>query len=204
MLLVTEDTYRLTESYFDRESYIEWLESFTIDDRIPKEYQTTYHHLINKLWSINYIPSIGNDVDRATDGLELRSRYYDIYMRESGLTARNDVVDNVVSIFGECTLLEMLIALSMNMYDIMQDMDIYNSVSRWFWELLKNAKIDRLDDSSWDDLTDSQYVEDIVKDIMELKENGYTRGWFDLDIWTSVEIWYQMHKYLSRYFNDWL
>lgn len=200
-MAIIDESYRVNEPYFENRSYLEWLESFTIDETVDDNRRLSYRNLLKTLWDIPFKPLLGNDDDRAAEGLELRSRYDYILAKASG----GDMFTppDVDAIFGECRVLEMLIALSMRMYDLMQDMGFYNSVSRWFWELMKNVGFDILDDDTWETTNRPQeFVERIVVGIM----NGYGHrnrpgGWFYVEGWQSMEIWYQMHMYLNRYFT---
>lgn len=200
-MAVLDDTYTLNESYFTGRSYVEWLESFTVDERLDNKHRKSYHNLIRQLWEIDFVPSVGNDVDRASEGLELRSRYNDILARKAG--EGEFYTPDVKAIFGECRVLEMLVALAMRMYDFMQDMDIYNSVSRWFWEIMDCVGFDILDDSEWriNAHKNERFVYDICDEIMHGygPQIGRRGGWFYRNNWDSIEIWYQMNAYLNAY-----
>ena len=204
---ILDDSYTVNESYFTGRSYVEWLESFTIDERMDSSRRKTYHKLIRSLWEIEFEPSVGNDHDRAAEGLELRSRYNDILARKAG--EGEFETPDVQAIFGECRILEMLIALSMRIYDLMQDLGIYNSVSRWFWEIMENVGFDILDDSEWGSIGSNRAYENerFVYDICDSIMHGYggrvgrRGGWFHVYDWDSIEIWYQMHAYLEQYVN---
>lgn len=75
------ESYRTNEPYFDRESYVEWLKSFTIDERVSDDRRLTYDNLIKRLWLIHFVPSVGNDIDRAVDGTELRKDIMTFWLR---------------------------------------------------------------------------------------------------------------------------
>lgn len=201
------ESYRTNEPYFDRESYVEWLKSFTIDERVSDDRRLTYDNLIKRLWLIHFVPSVGNDIDRAVDGTELRKRYYDILAKNTGVYVR-DVEDDLGEIFGPCRVLEMLIALSMRMYDLMQDLGVYNSVSRWFWAIMENVNFDILDDDYWESdvvgYDPDDYVEETCNHIMNhdgIRSEGLEGGWFWVPGWEKMEIWYQMHAYLRQFFE---
>jgi hypothetical protein len=88
----------------------------------------------------------------------------------------------------------------------MQDMGIYNSVSRWFWEIMSNVGFDILDDDEWDDsdgsaFSNEQFVRYSCEEIMQGfgQAVGKKGGWFHVEEWESMEIWYQMHRYLKQY-----
>ncbi len=197
---IVDETYDLNAPYFKNHSYIEWLESFTIDETMSDDRRPTYGYLLKKLWSMPFYGSIGNDDDRGDEGLELRTRYNSILARNTGVDFR--LIPDANAIFGECRVLEMLVALSMRMYDLMQDMGVYNSVSRWFWEIMHNVGFDDLDDSVYLESNGDQVVENVVTDILELHErkSGRPGGWFYVSDWRNLEIWYQMHEYLSKFF----
>lgn len=198
---VLDDSYKLNERYFNNNSYLEWLESFTIDDQLLNS-NKNYSKLLRALWDIPFYGAIGNDTDRGEEGLELRVRYNDILSKKSG--KGEFYTPDVRELFGECRVLEMLIALSMHMYDLMQDMGIYNSVSRWFWEIMKNVGFDKFDDAHFNRRT-KYMITKTVDDILNLNSdasNPHTRGgWFYNWHWQEIEIWYQMHEYLRGYFN---
>lgn len=202
---ILDESYTVNEPYFDGQSYVAWLESFTIDEQISDERRRSYHNLIRTLWEIDFEPSIGNDHDRAAEGLELRDRYNDILAKKAG--EGDFVTPDVHGIFGECRVLEMLVALSMRMYDLMQDMGLYNSVSRWFWEIMGNVNFDILDDETWGygDGRRASYCRQFVLNVCDEIMHGFGRGidrrygWFSQYDWDSIEIWYQMHSYLSLY-----
>lgn len=204
-MAVLDDSYTVNELYFNGRSYVDWLESFTIDERVSESRRREYHELIRVLWDIEFEPAIGNDHDRFAEGLELRARYNDILAKKAG--AGTFYTPDVHGIFGKCRVLEMLIALSMRMYDLMQDMGIYNSVSRWFWEIMTNVGFDILDDSEWGQEgsvrshKSEQFVHDICDEIMHGTGRAVNRrgGWFFVYDWNSIEIWYQMHGYLKQY-----
>lgn len=200
-MAVLDETYTVNQPYFDNTSYLEWLESFTIDETMDDARRPSYKMLLRKLWDIPFKPSIGNDDDRAAEGLELRARYNSILAKKSG--EGEFVTPNVDAIFGECRVLEMLIALSMRMYDLMQDMDIYNSVSRWFWNIMECVSFDYLDDDTWrTKVRCGDFVERIVCGIMDGHgHRGRPGGWFWINGWQSMEIWYQMHAFLGRFFD---
>lgn len=182
----------------DESKYLEYLKDFTIDETVSDERRLTYDILLNKLWDAIFHGHIGNDYDREYDGLDLRVGYTNVLMKH-GI----DVGCDIYSEFGDCRVLEMLIALSMHMYDLMQDMGLYNSVSRWFWEIMKNVGFDELDDDSYQALDGDRVVEKVLDDISNLhqRKSGRPGGWFYVKDWTDIELWYQMHEYLSRYFR---
>lgn len=188
-------------------SYFDWLTSF-IEDEEQEANGVTYDCLLKKLWSIPYRPSLGNDLDRAEDGIALRQMYDDIVDRELDRYPRcvnMKSFEYAEDIYGDCRVLEMLVALSMRMCDIMQDTGVDNSVSRWFWEIMENVAFDILHDDVWFEYDGDDLVERHVNRIMDRDirsgQNG-RGGWFYVRGWTRIEIWYQMHNYLKPLFIE--
>lgn len=194
---VIDESYSINKPYFQNHSYIEWLISFTIDETMTDITRPKYKKLLMHLWQMewegNHV-NLGNDRDRENDGFELRYRYDDI------LYSGNAPVHDVILIFGKVRVLEVLIALSMHMYDLMLDTDIYNSVSRWFWEIMVNVGLECLDDDYFDSMNGHKIVDETVMDILQRNRNGETRGWFSVDNWYKMEVWYQLNEYISAYF----
>ena len=203
---IVDKSYSVNAPYFKNESYVEWLESFTIDETVSDISRRSYHELIDALWTIPFRANLGNDIDRAEEGLELRNKYNYILSKKAG--DGDFITPDVHEIFGECRVLEMLVALSMRMYDVMMYTDIYNSVSKWFWTIMRIIGFDTLDDDNWVEGVYGSFnlVCDICSDIMDHREyfdDGTALiygGWFGVHGWQRMEIWYQMHAYLQRYF----
>jgi len=192
---IIDDSYEINHPYFKQNGYLNWLGSFTIDETLPEERRPQYGKLLHRLWHISWegnAECIGNDRDRERDGFGLRVQYErEIY----GKT----MVD-ATEIYGPVRVLEVLLSLSMHMYDLMLDTDIYNSVSRWFWEIMGNVGLDILDDDVYDKMDGDSLVSNVVLDILERNPDSAVDGWFSVREWREMEVWYQMHEYISEYF----
>lgn len=170
------------DKYYD--NYLEWLMDFASGEGGSDSLSACDKRTLLELWSINWegrSKNIGNDLDRERDGYALRTRY-------AGIIYGFDVPIGIEDIYGPVRVLEVLIAISMHMYDIMMDTNVYNSVGRWVWEMIGNAGLDGLQ---------GEELEKKVTDILQRKD-GF--GWFSLPDCAGLEVWYQMHEYLLRYF----
>lgn len=188
---IIDESYDLNKPFFQHHSYLEWLESFTIDETVPDNRRLTYSKLLYSLWKIPWegnAKNIGNDADREIDGLCLRDQYESILY--------GDMMVETKELYGPARVLEVLVSISMHMYDLMLDTSVYNSVSRWFWEIMHNAGLDCLDDDGWRDI-DEDVVEEVVIDILQRRSKN---GWFSNNNWHEKEVWYQMQEYISDYF----
>lgn len=201
-MMLAEELSKYPDLYFDGGTYVDWLKSFTMDESIETERRPSYDRLLKKLWDIPYRPSVGNDHSRAVDGKSLRNDYRQFVGIEFGLhdTRRIRGSDDI---YGPCRVLEMLIALSMRMYDMMQDMGYFNSVARWFWEIIENVGLDECTDLYFSNHPEcGEIIDELVNDILDSEDHGWEPGgWFYLSGWWRTELWYQMNAYLNEYFR---
>lgn len=175
----------------DQQRYFEWLCSKVKADREP-EYMH-YHCLLSDLFNQEYRWDFAmeSDANRADDGINLRR----LYFQESG-----DKITWADRKFS-CTILEMLIAMSIRI-----EMDIMGNPGedrpeRWFWEMLGNLGLMTMTDNNYN----PDYVAEVIHKWMarQYGKNG-NGGIFPLKKPASdqraVPIWEQMGAYLvERY-----
>ena len=125
------------------------------------------------------------DENRLLDGLDLRFRFAD---------------ENSYYIDGDCSVLEMMVALSLRCEEhIMSDDEIGNRTGRWFWEMIDNLGLE----SMYDDNFDKVYADKIIYRFLnrEYEPNGdgglFTVRNRNVDL-RKVEIWYQLMWYLDE------
>lgn len=168
-----------------KKEYFEWMFKLMCGRR-----QQCYRRLLSLLHDIEFTYSIPLDSNRAQDGIDLRYRF--IYERRY-------IKSVAKSLEGPCSVLEMMIALAIRCEEhIMDDPDIGNRTSQWFWEMINSLGLE--------DMIDKDFDEDFVRskvDIFlnrEYEPNG-EGGLFivdrcDYDLRT-IEIWYQMCWHLN-------
>lgn len=173
------------------ENYILWLMAFVSEEN---EWQNRYSTLIHHLFNRPYTYSIVLDKNREADGLNLRS----LYAAEMGCPER----EMATYINGTCSVLEMLIALSVRIENsIMEDMTVGPKPGIWFWTMLTNLDLDSQTDENFDNI----YVSYILDDFLDgrysntkggiVKINNTTRKINRVDLWTQVN-WYLCELYL--------
>jgi hypothetical protein len=123
------------------------------------------------------------------DGLYLRKRY-----------SRNNNTEYISD--RPCSILEMMVALSLRMEEqIMDDPDIGNRTSLWFWTMIRNMGLF----SYTDDKITVRTMNNVRKKLRAFNDRDYQpngRGGLfivkdcDKDM-RDVEIWYQMCWYLN-------
>lgn len=171
-----------------RDDYYMWLLSKVDDGRGVCE---MHSKLLDLLYSTSYEYAFELDSNRAAAGTNLRS----IYAMENGL-----YLDDVRS--GECTVFEMLVALSDKL-----SFETQILTYEWFWELMSNLGLANQDDDEYDEnyiLTklyvwmNHEYAYDGTGSLFPLKQHdGDCR---------NMEVWDQMNAYLVENFpiGNWM
>ena len=167
--------------------YFEWLWNFT-----KCRGHSQNRKIITLLHNIEFRYSIPMDANREEDGIDLRYRF----VTEVGIPKNYQEVYGYLD--GPCSVLEMMIALAIRCEEsIMDDPDIGDRTSEWFWLMMKNLGLDYMSDRKFD----RNVAEEKISIFLDrrYKRNGegglfVVNGRRDL---RKVEIWYQMCWYLD-------
>lgn len=167
--------------------YFEWLWNFT-----KCRGHSQNRKIITLLHNIEFRYSIPMDANREEDGIDLRYRF----ITEVGIPKNYQEVYAYLD--GPCSVLEMMIALAIRCEEsIMDDPDIGDRTSEWFWLMMKNLGLDYMSDRKFD----RNVAEEKISIFLDrrYKRNGegglfVVNGRRDL---RKVEIWYQMCWYLD-------
>ncbi len=148
---------------------------------------------IKLLYLLDHIPftySVPFDDNRYEDGIDLRYRFG--YAIHAGNAMVAEELDD-----HECSVLEMLIALSIRCEEqIMMDIDKGSRVGKWFWSMISNLGLKPYGHS----ISDKQMVETIVRRFLERRykpsgEGGLftipntKRDLRTVEIWTQLMWW---------------
>lgn len=166
--------------------YIQWLFDIVCKDLFSKS--ISYNRLLSYLSHREFTIIIPNDINRAEDGIDLRLRY-------EMLTGEH------ISRNSPCSVLEMMIALSIRCEESIMDNPAYGDrTSQWFWGMIRNLGLY----SMTDDRFDYDYVSAVIDRFLnrEYEPDG-NGGLFKIpnckyDL-TKIEIWYQLCWYLDRF-----
>lgn len=167
--------------------YFEWLWNFT-----KCRGHSQNRKIITLLHNIEFRYSIPMDANREEDGIDLRYRF----ITEVGIPKNYQEVYAYLD--GPCSVLEMMIALAIRCEEsIMDDPDIGDRTSEWFWLMMKNLGLDYMSDRKFDRDTAEEKISIFLD--RKYKRNGegglfVVNGRRDL---RKVEIWYQMCWYLD-------
>lgn len=144
-----------------------------------------------QLHATEFVYSIAMDENRAFDGIGLRRRF----------ALSQDCEDMTDYLDGPCSVLEMMIALSVRCEEnIMDDPQIGDRTGQWFWGMIVNLGLGSMTDGKYD----KRYVEDVLERFLNRDYDPDGRGGLftvrntrrDL---RDVEIWYQMCWYLDNF-----
>ena len=172
--------------------YFEWLYNSVCKNRVHDK--VSYRKLFMLLHDTEFIFSIPNDVNRAKDGEELRYRFFLELEEKEG-------VYPPVNIEGPCSVLEMLVALSIKCEEsIMDDFQYGDRTAQWFWGMLRNMGIGLMTD----DIFDRDYVKEKIDIFMnrEYEPDGKGGLFYIRDCkedLRNVEIWIQLCWYLDKF-----
>ena len=164
-------------------------------DLIGADKHPHYSNLLKYLHSKQFYWSVEMDKNRSDDGKELR---YDFLREKAALGS--DFWENE-----PCTVLEMVIALSKRIsIDIMPDFE--EDISYWFWILLGNLGVLKFEDRIFDANCRDE-IDNILRIFMGRKYGNDGKGSLFpceksvLKNFSVLEIWYQMHFWLSENYN---
>ena len=176
----------MTERDRVQNEYFEWMYDLVCGDKHSKS--ISYRKLLMHLHNTVFVYSIDMDANRAENGEHLRYRY----------ALRHKVNERYLDI-GECTVLEMMIALAIRCEEeIMDDPNIGDRTAQWFWGMVTNLGLGGCTDEYYD----RREVNDILERFLNREYEPDGRGGLfrvrncanDL---RDVEIWYQMLWYLN-------
>lgn len=165
------------------DEYFEWLCDIVCGNRFAKE--VSYRSLLACLHGIDFIYTIPKDGNRAEDGTDLRYRF------------AHDDADRYLR--GPCSVLEMLVALSIRCEEtIMDDPSKGDRTGQWFWVMITNLGLGSMTDDRYDDRV-------VYTNVDRFMHRSYdpdgTGGLFKIrnceyDL-RDVELWYQLCWYLD-------
>lgn len=168
--------------------YFEWLFNLMCEDRYSEK--ISYRKLLMFLHSKPFRFSILKDENRAEDGVYLRCRFAYDYL---------DVEDADEYIDGPCSVLEMMVALSIRCEEnIMDDPKVGDRTKQWFWGMITNLGLGSMNDNNFN----KQLADYIIERFLDREYEPNGRGGLftirnsECDL-RAVEIWVQLLWYLD-------
>lgn len=168
--------------------YFQWLcDIVKTHDRNPEAYKSLLIFLNN----VDFQYSIERDGDRFADGVELR------YLFGKKMRIPQSVIAANMDIY-PCSVLEMMIGLSIRCEDIMDDPESGTCVGVWFWEMIDNLGLGEMRNGYFS----SRKAEPVIARLLnrQYKRNGkgglFTTNSEDVDM-QKEEIWCQAMWHLN-------
>jgi hypothetical protein len=170
--------------------YFEWLCSLVGDSKISRH---SYAKLLDYLHHTEFTFVIPMDENRCIDGANLRYRYGLEHNIDGPVIA--SCLDNE-----PCSILEMMVALAVRVEEQIMGTPGRNCPGRWFWMMIRSLGLQDMYDKNFD----GEYVNFVVWRFLNLEykrdgEGGLVHIPGILEDLRSMEIWYQMMRYLSNY-----
>lgn len=171
-----------------RNLYFNWMR-----DKVCPTDKQNYDTLLNYLNEVEYDYVDLRDCNREGDGIELRYKFAD----EMGIP-QAQVAEELDSDI--CSVLEMLVALSIRIEEIMFDL-VEENPSRWFWYMIYSLGLEGM----CDDKFNKEEVDYILDRWMSGKFDGETgqgglfilRNEENVDL-TTIEVWCLAMWYLEE------
>ena len=175
-----------------KNEYFNWLYNYVCKGRAHQN--ISYEKLLWQLHNIEFTFSIRNDINRAKDGVDLRYRF-------STNQGTNDILSMLDALDGPCSVLEMMVALSIRCEETIMDNTRYGDrTGQWFWGMMSNLGIGMMSD----DIFDAKVVEDIIYDFLDRNYDPDGKGSLfyiqncEEDL-RNLEIWTQLCWYLDKF-----
>lgn len=172
--------------------YFDWLCSLVRDSK-PSS-RSSYKKLLTYLYNVEFVYIMPMDANRYEDGINLRYRFgYEHNIEDPVIASCLDT--------NPCSILEMMVALAYRCEEhIMFNPSSGNKSGRWFWMMIKNLGLGNITDNRFDE----EYVNSVVWRFLDRQYDPDGSGGlicipnskYDL---RTMEIWYQMMRYLSEY-----
>ena len=178
-----------------KNEYFDWMYNYVCRGKVHKD--ISYRKLFGFLHDVEFTFSLERDYNRAHDGVSLRRRFAHT-KSEADFAYILDILD------GPCSVLEMILALSIRFEEEIMDNPMYgNRVKQWFWSMLKNMNLNMMTDSVFD----YHYVEKAVYTMIDRTYDRNGRGGLfyipdckeDL---RNFEIWTQLCWFSNTFSGD--
>lgn len=175
-----------------RSLYFKWLLDFVCSPRQKSSYSIMLNDLFEKefIWLVEY------DENLANHGLRLREDFYN----------SSETVAKMVDLYGEiddnCSVLEMLVSLSISCETTIMSDGEHDRTKKWFWIMIRNLKLDIYDNMSYDE----GEVNDILDIFLLRKYDNYGNGnIFKFEKPSAnlpkIDIWMQLNQFLIERFE---
>ena len=170
------------------EQYFNWLCS------VVEVSSVSYDKLLQLMHRIRFRWSNTKDRNRAEDGIDLRFRF-----AKYKHLSRNDVLEWHDEI--PCSVLEMMVALAIRAEEqIMDDPQVGNRTTQWFWGMISSLGLIEMSDDNFDLVIARKNIERFLDRAYSPDGRGglFTIRDCEYDL-RDIEIWTQLCWYLDKF-----
>lgn len=152
-----------------------------------------YEFLLNRLFQRSYVWDNELDENLAVNGMDMRKEYY----------VSTPTIEKMVEIYGEfeedCSILEMMIALSRSIEDNVMTDFYENRTSLWFWGMLETLGALKYDDNRYNEAeVDAILDRFLAKKYLRDGSGGlFLTKNSQIDM-RKMDIWMQMMTFLNE------
>lgn len=172
-----------------REDLVEEYHDWLLDQIRLDDYCDRYERLLIFLSTEPFRWSMPHDENRAEDGFALRWKFSDVDFWTGRLPDR-------------CSVLEMMIALSMRCEDVVWNPDDGNRVAEWFWEMVWNMGLMGQTNEQFSRVYCKICVDSMLnRQFCRNGKGGLFRTKSPKIDMRKAEIWYQMNVWLEENFE---
>lgn len=176
-------TYEVNNEYFN------WLYDSVCKDRFAPS--ISFRKLLSFLHSTEFRWVIPMDSNRAADGIDLRSRF----------AAECRIPHACRYISGPCSVLEMMVALSIRCETFMDDPQLGDRTAQWFWGMVVSLGLGAMEDSRFNErVVDIKIQRFLHHDYKPNGEGGLFTIYRCEEDLRDMEIWHQMCRYMDATF----
>lgn len=155
----------------------------------------SYRSLFGLLMDIDFCSLVAHDENRLADGLGLREEFADLFSCDELFWRGHISCDSSV--------LEVLIAIAIRWDNELMPMPEGHRYGRWFWEMLENLGLDRMNDLNFDEDEAERIILTFLERDYDQNGNG---GLFPMqnppDDMRKTELSYQLDWYVTEKYWD--
>lgn len=167
--------------------YFQWLYKLAFND------DNSYHNLAVALNNVPFIYNSDMDENRYEDGINLRYRFgFD-------LNVPMPIISEIID-YRDCSMLEMMVALTIRIEEFMTGPNIANRTHIWFHDMLCSLHLSEMtDDHAFDQRYFEEHMEIFLNHLYSPNGDGglFTVNNTNIDMQTQ-DIWYQCMQYLNE------
>ncbi len=172
--------------------YFEWMYHLVGNNNTQQRNKLSYRKLLYFLNTVSFIPIMEMDDNRRIDGIDFRYRFG----YENGYS--DSIIERYLT--KECSVLEMMIALSSRVEDNITDNYMFgNRTGQWFWSMIVSLGLNEMKDENFNE----QYCREVIDNFLTRNYAANGRGGLFTvenphDDMRSVDIWCQFMWYLDE------